>query len=171
MNFFYSWTLCQLLQLCLRCHVVREQIQSCCENSALSIAYVIHGQETVVFLVLSAIAPALRAPGRKSVLFWPSRCGCCNSAANPKKQYHHNALSCWCQMISWSLWSHILRLFVFFVLPQFPVPFLSRARDIQAALPDIARHLWIRLEWSGGPCCHYRGTILMFFFANICFKH
>lgn len=53
--------------------------------------------------------------------------------------------------------------FLFFVLPQFPVPFLSRARDIQAALPDIARHLWIRLEWSGGPCCHYRGTILMVF--------
>lgn len=43
------------------------------------------------------------------------------------------------------------------------VPLLSCARDIQAPLPDPARCLWIRLEWCGGPCCHYRGEFMTSF--------
>lgn len=58
-NFIYSGILCQLLQYRLRCHVEQEQIKSCSENSRRSIVCMIHLQETVAFLVLSAIAPAL----------------------------------------------------------------------------------------------------------------
>lgn len=43
------------------------------------------------------------------------------------------------------------------------IPLLSCARDIQAPLPDPARCLWIRLEWCGGPCCHYRGEFMTSF--------
>lgn len=147
--------------ICRCCNLVQQQIQILQWKSRFSNGCVIHVKESVVFLVLSANVPALWAPVRKPVLFWPSWCGCSNGTTNPKKQYHYNVMHCWCWMITRSSPSHdyILRIF-FFCPPTISCSFHSRAWHVQEAVPDTARHLWIRLEWSAGPLCHYRSMFM-----------
>lgn len=135
--------------ICRCCNLVQQQIQILQWKSRFSNGCVIHVKESVVFLVLSANVPALWAPVRKPVLFWPSWCGCSNGTTNPKKQYHYNVMHCWCWMITRSSPSHdyILRFFFFFVLLQFPVLFTA-VHDTSKRLSQTLRDIY-ESDWNG----------------------
>lgn len=112
--------------ICRCCNLVQQQIQILQWKSRFSNGCVIHVKESVVFLVLSANVPALWAPVRKPVLFWPSWCGCSNGTTNPKKQYHYNVMHCWCWMITRSSPSHDYILRFFFFLSSYNFLFFSQ---------------------------------------------